>query len=208
MAKFWDNLKYHEDSFEKHKITEEEIAFLKMLQKEMNTQDDFGQAKPRYWVIRDFDEMCGQDLNNPDGCILYCIDDFEEICRFQSTVFGELCIEKVVDFFTESYSDNFEKSDFETVYDLDSLKELLEEKGYEDSFGIVEYEIYPKYSGFFLTHKAAETHLKENAHHYSANATTYAMTAWRSHEADMLYRILQCVDFDLLNPANKSQVLF
>lgn len=199
MAKFWDNLKYHEDTIEKHKITLDEIDFLKNLQKEMNTQDNFGQADPRYWVIRDFEEVCGQDLNNPDGYILYCTDDFKEVCRFQSTVFGELCIEKVVDFFTENYSEDFEKKDFETVYDVDSLDELLEEKGYENSFSIAEYEIYPKYSGFFLTHKAAETHLKENAHHYSANATTYAMTAWRSHEADMLYRILQCVDFELLN---------
>lgn len=199
MAKFWENLEYHEDTIKKHKITEDEIAFLKALQKEMNTQDNFGQANPRYWVIRDFEEVCGQDLNNPDGYILYCVDDFEEVCRFQSTVFGELCIEKVVEFFIENYSEDFEKRDFETLYDLDSLNELLEEKGYENSFGIVEYEIYPKYSGFFLTHKAAETHLKENAHHYSENATTYAMTAWRNQEEDMLFKILQQVDFEMIN---------
>ena len=195
MAKFWKNLTYHEDTIEKHKITEDEITFLKELQKEMNTQDDFGQATPRYWVIRDYGEMCGQELNNPDGYILYCVDDFEEVCRFQSTIFGEMCIEKVVEFFLECYPDDFEKGDFELVYDVDSLKDLLEEKGYKDSFNIIEYEIYPKYSGFFLTHKAAETHLKENAHHYSADATTYAMTAWRNDEAYMLYRFLQSVDF-------------
>ena len=205
MAKFWDNLKYHDDTFEKHKITETEITFLKKLQKEMNTQDDFGQAEPRYWVIRDFEEMCGQEINNPDGYILYCTDDYEEVCRFQSTVFGEICIEKIVEFFMEYYSYDFEKGDFETVYDVDSLKALLEEKGYDDSFSIIEYEMYPKYSGFFLTQKAAEIHLKENAHHYGDSATTYAMTAWRNPEADMLYQILKSVDFEQLNEDLKEE---
>ena len=44
-------LEYHEDTVEKHKITKEEIEFLKELQKEMNTQDTVSQADPRFWVI-------------------------------------------------------------------------------------------------------------------------------------------------------------
>lgn len=199
MAKFWDDLKYHYDTVEKHKITETEITFLKKLQKEMNTQDDFGQAEPRYWVINDFEEMYGEEINDPDGYILYCTDGYEEVCRFQSAMFGELCIEKVVDFFTEYYSEDFERGDFKTVYDVEDLKVLLEEKGYGNSFIIIEYEMYPKYSGFFLTQKAAENHLKENAYHYGDNAKTYAITAWRNPEADTLYQILKSVNFEQLN---------
>ena len=60
MAKYWKHLEYHEDTVEKHKITEDEIRFLKELQKEMNTQDSCGQADPRYWVIRDFDKVYGR----------------------------------------------------------------------------------------------------------------------------------------------------
>lgn len=198
MAKFWNDLKYHNDTTEKHEITEEEIDFLKELQKEMNTQDEFGQANPRYWVIRDYGEIYGQDLNNPDGYILYCVKDGEEICRFQSA-FGERCIDEIIKFFTEDYPEDFKKEDFKVVYNVNSLMELLEEKGYEGSFNIVEYETYPKYSGFFLTHKAAEIHLKQNAYHYADNASTYAMTAWRSSEANMLYEILQHVDFGRLS---------
>lgn len=48
MAKYWEHLKYHPDEVEKHKITQEEIKFLKDLQHEMNTQDNVGQADPRY----------------------------------------------------------------------------------------------------------------------------------------------------------------
>lgn len=199
MAKFWKHLKYHEDNTEKHKITEEEIQFLKDLQKEMNTQDHVGQADPRYWVIRDYGEICGQDLNNPDGYILYDRDSFTEVCRCESMVFGEMDIKETVEYLTENCSEDFVKEDFEYINDMDSLKELLEEKGYEDSFYLIEYETIPKYSGFFLTQKAAEEHLRRNDYYYADNATTYAMTAWRNPEADMLYRILQSVDFDKLN---------
>ena len=73
MAKYWEHLEYHEDTVEKHKITEDEIRFLKELQKEMNTQDSCGQADPRYWVIRDFGKVYGEKLNNPDGFTVYMV---------------------------------------------------------------------------------------------------------------------------------------
>lgn len=199
MAKYWTHMKYHEDTIEKHEITSKEIDFLKELQKEMNTQDDMGQADPRYWVIRDYGEVCGQDLNNPDGYILYNREDYTEVCRCRSMVFGDTELSEAEDYLTENYSEDFTKCDFTNIHDMDSLKELLEEKGYEDCFDIVEYEIVPKHTGFFLTQKAAEEHLRKNYYHYAENATTYAMTAWRSREADMLYKILKSVDFERIN---------
>lgn len=42
MAKFWNNLKYHEDTVKKEKLTKEDITFLKDLQKELNTEDTVG----------------------------------------------------------------------------------------------------------------------------------------------------------------------
>ena len=44
MAYYHKNLEYHEDTTEKHEITEAEREFLRELQKELNTQDDCGQA--------------------------------------------------------------------------------------------------------------------------------------------------------------------
>lgn len=175
----------------KHKITEEEIEFLKQLQKEMNTQDNVGQADPRYWVIRDWERIYGEELNNPDGCEILL--DGEEIIHANYGVFGvdDLIIQKAKEYFVNE-SDQFEEEDFE-LFGTDELKEMLEEHGYYIS--IIEYELIPQYSGFFLTQKAAEEHLRANYYHYDDNATTYAMTAWRSKEADMLYKILREVDF-------------
>lgn len=198
MAKFWTHMKYHEDVTEKHKITPDEIQFLKSLQKEMNTQDTLSQADPRYWVIRDLKKIYGEHMNNPDGYTFYCIDDCQDVFEFKSTTLEDDEIAYVASYFTDNYNNDFKKEDFANVTDLDSLKELLDEKGYGDDFAVLEYEIYPDYSGFFLTHKMAETHLRNNAHHYNKDATTYAMTAWRNPETDKLYQILQSVDFDSL----------
>ena len=88
MAKYWENLEYHEDTVEKHKITEDEIRFLKELQKEMNTQDNLGQADPRYWVIRDFDKVYGERLNNPDGFTVYDSDYGNEVCEIEYRTFA------------------------------------------------------------------------------------------------------------------------
>lgn len=192
MAKYWEHLKYHEDTVEKHAITSEEIQFLMELQKEMNTQDHVSQADPRYWVIRDFQKVYGGSLNNPDGYEIFM--DGEQLLTIDYEMFNDTrVVDAVKEYFLREYKTDFEEADFEDMYDIDDLKDMLEDRGYEIS--IVEYEIVPKYSGMFLTQKAAEEHLRANDYHYADNATTYAMTAWRSHEADMLYKILQSVDF-------------
>lgn len=193
MAKYWNHLKYHEDTIEKHPIMCEEIRFLMELQKEMNTQDHVSQADPRYWVIRDYDKVYGENLNNPDGYEIYM--DGEQLLNIDYEMFNDTQVVDVVkEYFLREYSTDFEEKDFEDMYDIDDLKEMLEDRGYEIS--IVQYEIIPKYSGMFLTQKAAEEHLRANDYHYADNATTYAMTAWRSDEADMLYKILHSVDFE------------
>lgn len=198
MAKYWKNLEYHEDTVEKHKITEDEIRFLKELQKEMNTQDNLGQADPRYWVIRDFGKVYGERLNNPDGFTVFDSDGGSEVCEIEYRIFrtSEMADEILKKLEEQDYdlSDD-DKQTIEDAYDLDSLIEALEEL----DFSVVQYEIVPKYSGMFLTQKAAEEHLRKNYYHYTDDATTYAMTAWRSQEVDMLYKILHSVDFDLLD---------
>lgn len=198
MAKYWENLEYHEDTVEKHKITEDEIRFLKELQKEMNTQDNLRQADPRYWVIRDFDKVYGERLNNPDGFTVYDSDYGNEVCEieYRTITTSEMVDEILKELKAQEYelSDD-DKQVIEDSYDFDSLIEPLEELG----FSVVQYEIVPKYFGMFLTQKAAEEHLRKNYYHYTDNAATYAMTAWRSQEADMLYKILHSVDFDQLN---------
>ena len=50
----------------------------------------------------------------------------------------------------------------------------------------------------FLTLREAEEHLKANYYHYTPQAHTYGMCAWRSPEVAQLIKLLHTVDFDEL----------
>ena len=73
MARYHKHLRYHEDTTEKHPLTVEEILFLMELQKEMNTQDQVGQADPRFWVIKGTEREYGIETGYEDGANL--VDD-------------------------------------------------------------------------------------------------------------------------------------
>lgn len=191
MAKYW-KLKYHDDITEKHKLNQEEIQFLKELQKEMNTQDNAGQADPRYWTIRNYKRIYGDSLNNPEGISIYDADDHTEIIDVEYRMFcsSEMADDVIKALLENDYALSFEDIELiQNTWNLESLVEALNEL----NFTVVEYEEYPSDEGVFLTHKAAQEHLKANSHHYSENAHTYALTAWRSNER-MLWDILRKVD--------------
>lgn len=62
---------HHTDSYAKHRITDEELDFLQELQKEMNTQDTWGQGGQCIWVIQEpkkryFDSIETDLRNDPD----------------------------------------------------------------------------------------------------------------------------------------------
>lgn len=200
MAKYWDNLEKHSDSIEKHKITKEEIQFLKNIQKEMNTQNTVSQADPRYWVIRNYEKVYGESLCSADGIAIYDDGGASLVLEIDYPCFGiDSVIEKILnEFIGQEYE--LEDDTIENLklsYDISSLKDALNEIK-EYNFLICEYQEIPKDEGMFLTHEAAVQHLKKNEHHYSDNAHTYAKTAWRSSE-EMLWKILQTVDFDKMN---------
>lgn len=54
----------------------------------------------------------------------------------------------------------------------------------------------------FLTRQSAEDYLKENSHHHSENAHTYAMTAIRNPIINKLWKILREVDFSKIESEN------
>lgn len=200
MAKYWDHLKRHSDNVAKHKITDEEIQFLKKLQEEMNTQDHVGQADPRYWVIRNYEKVYGESLCDTDGIAIY--DDYNGILVLEADypcLGTDSVIEKILNEFKEQEYELEEETieNLKLSYDMSSLIEALNDIE-EYDFRICEYKEVPKDEGMFLTHEAAMQHLKKNEHHYSDNAHTYAKTAWRSNE-ELLWKILQTVDFDKLN---------
>lgn len=201
------NLEYHEDNIEKHKITQEELKFLKELQEELNTQDTVCQANPRFWVIKGTekiyhieDDSDGFEFYDEDGCSVVA-DSLEEFVEYlkenddsmnysynKSRCSGEQIIAEWVDEYgdencivAESKYEIENLIDMAGVGDIRVVSYVNKSKIYQDTM--------------FLTQKDAEDHLKANYYHYSDDAHTYAMTAWRSNRVEKLINILQSVDF-------------
>lgn len=205
MAIFWEHLKYHEDTTEKRALTEEDRDFLVRLQRELNTQDTCGNAEPRYWGIRGTEQIYGMEEGYGDEYDLYdnaaCsiaassmtdavkivrefVNDMDDECDWMVEA-CDGCINVV------TYEDGEE-----TLYDLKDVKEWLNEHGGDYSIsGRKEFgKIYE--DAMFLTQKAAEEHLRKNAHHYADDARTYAMTSWRSPEYERVIEILRHIDWE------------
>lgn len=207
MAYFHKNLKYHDDTTEKHCITNEELTFLMNLQKEMNTQDVCSQAEPRFWIIQGSErqynvedyiddyvlvDSAGEIIADGQNDICVYIND--NLCvknnftKWKATYNGILCVEEI----------NYLLPYRSGLYGgIDNVNIWLEQ--YFQDYRIVPYKTVTKNyeNTMFLTQKAAEDHLKANSYHYSADAHTYAMTAWRSPEVMKLWSILRKVDWKL-----------
>lgn len=208
MAKFWEHLEKHPDMVEKHRITEQEIIFLKRLQTEMNTQDTVGQADPRYWVIRDYERLYGDGADDADGVLVYEGGDGSAIAEIgHSMPVGEAS-DRLLDGLREAgYEIDEEAAAYiKEAHDMGSLVERVQGAvGYD--LRISGYREIPVDKGMFLTQEAAARHLKSNEYHYAANAHTYAKTAWRSPE-EGLWKILQSVDMDQLGTEERTEGAF
>lgn len=205
MAYYHKNLKYHEDKTEKHRITQEEVEFLCNLQKEMNTQDTCGQAEPRFWVIKGSEEKTSAD-GYGDGCILFDENAAETVARNMKQAYEylkEADIEEIkeIEFVEpdESIKVKWDEGCFREQGELTTMEEVSDFlNGFHDRYRTISIEkvetIYQ--DTMFLTQKEAEEHLKENSYHYSGDAHTYAMTAWRSPDVKRLWEILRGVDWE------------
>lgn len=191
MAKFWKTER-HEDTTEKRQLLKDDIDFLVNLQREMNTQDHLSQADPRYWTIRDYRKIYGDNLNNPDGICIYDTNSCSVIFEGEFSTDNLDNIKEALKDFIEDDTDLEEK--FNEIEEYSSLDDILEYIENYPEIYVYEYEEYPVDFGMFLTHEAAIQHLKLNDYHYSDKAHTYAQTAWRSRE-ERLWNILQTVDW-------------
>lgn len=207
MAIFHKTLQYHEDTTEKRDISQEDIEFLKRLQLEMNTQDTTGTADPRFWVIKgsesvinneDPDELCLQVdgrtvTSTTEETVKYLNDNIlpgnnidRENCRIET-----------------GHTQDFELTymeDGEEVYEdlsTQEVNEFLANNGHDDTMIIgisIRPFMYP--NTMFLTEKEAREHLERNYYHYSEDAHTYCMVAWRSPEVEKLWKILREIKWD------------
>ena len=172
MAIFHKTLQYHEDTTEKRDISQEDIEFLKKLQLEMNTQDTTGTA-----------EETVKYLN--DNILPDCNIDREN-CKIETGYTWDFKLT-----YTEDGEEEYEDLSTQEV------NEFLANNGHDDTMIIgisIRPFMYP--NTMFLTEKEAREHLKRNYYHYSEDAHTYCMVAWRSPEVEKLWKILRETKWD------------
>lgn len=185
-------------------MKKEDIEFLKSLQKEMLTQDNFGQASPRYWTVMQTKRIYGiEDGYDTDGADVYynhevIAGNFKELCDYLEEHEDEITVD-------------YENNDIEEFVVIDKGTES--EKRIEDTNELVEY-MQEELSGYesvhfvgyreecqlaentmFLTLKECEKHIEANHYHYT-NPRPYAMTAWRSPQVKRLFEILENTEWD------------
>lgn len=208
MAKFHENLQYHDDTTVKHGITLQEIQFLQKLQKEMNTQDTVCQADPRFWVIAGIEKTCRCDDDSAENYCLYDSDACETVAD---------TLEDTLEYINQTLEEN--ESEYmltpasrfglcdvkiqdeceETLYNINDFNDWLHRATLEQ-YELIGYRMTEKIyrDVMFLTEKDAAEHLRKYHYNYDAEAHTYAMTAYRSPRVEELYKILQTVDFNAL----------
>lgn len=219
MAIYHKTLEYHEDQTQKRVLTQEDIQFLLELQKELNTQDTTGTADPRYWVIKG-SETYRNDLE-PDEYELLC-DESELASTTEETIkylnenilphCGDPekneCSIELESLLCPSYEFVLNYKDFSGEEDRDyltreELNEFISDNGYSE-VGVIGVSvrpiIYP--NTMFLTEKEAREHLERNYYHYSDDARTYCMCAWRSPEVERLWKILREIRWDGVRQAD------
>jgi hypothetical protein len=171
----------------------EEIKFLKDMQQELKTQENDGQAAPRFWSIMDYKWEVTEE-GHEDRVVLFDND---------------MCTTIELDEYVDEILNGERREDF----DENELEELEFRKEYEYPSDIFDWvkrnddegrysPIYEKEVSFiawntlFFTKKEAKQHLESNRHHYSNKAHTFAMTAWRAPKMERLMKILESFDWD------------
>lgn len=214
MAKYWEHLKYHEDAVVKEKLSNDDIKFLKELQKELNTEDNVGTANPRYWVIRQPERIYHLDEDEADYYVFIdeC-DKYELTLEDLKDKLEFLCddnlksVEVKDGVLTFEYFDEWleEVEEYKVDYDnyytdgKDKILELLESDVSVAYYKEVDATVD---NCMFLTQIDAENHLRANDYHYHEKARTYCMCGWRSPRFERLINILSKTDFDSMLEKN------
>lgn len=170
------------------------LQFLTELQRDLleDRRTETAQADPIYYGILDVKEFV-TDQDHSDNRVLVCNDgDIEP----QTAIEEELIDENLIN---EMLEDGILDTNDDGIYvaDTDTFLDFVEEN--EDdietvSVAYIAYDEVIKPDAMFLTRKDAKAYLKNNRHHYTGKAETYAMTAYRSHRYEMLIDVLRTID--------------
>ena len=173
-------------------LTMEDLTFLKDLAKELRIQDSRATAKPLVFKIRETIIEPYQDLWFVEDEICL-ISPKERVCLTSADVLEVLetyyprDYKRVMDFVSE-------REDLSYQTDLRELFDVLECLELDYNWTLTGYKEVEKFSGEFLTARAAEAHLKENRHHYNETAHIYCARGWRNPELEQLLAIVEKFD--------------
>jgi len=201
MAKFHNEklLEHHEDTTNKHSLTDNEIDFLINFQTELNTQNTMSTASPRYWVIRS--KVRKYNVEYGDKCV---VDDdgivaetsAELIEHLSDVYYDDAAVMKLINVFVR---EGFNKPD--CTIEMGHILTMIEDScPYISCYRVVtyDYEEITQPNAIFLTEKDASNHLKINGHNYPHDSWTYCMHGYRSFEFEQLIKILETVDWSKL----------
>lgn len=167
-------------------LTPDEIKFLKELQDELNTQETFGQADPRFWVVEQ-ERWYPCPKGYEDRIVVYdhdacCTMTLEEGVRtvFDNieTFLGNDAATEWLDDWCITLDDRFDAWPM-SGRAVDALEDAA--STYDMPFEVVYEQRHNEYvpDTMFLTYRECCEHIEKNDCHYR-NPRPFAMTAWRS----------------------------
>lgn len=180
-------------------VTNQEAKdFLIALQKDLieDREKEASQANPIYYGIQDIrEEVTENGYQNRNT--YYDTESGNEITKEE--IFTDYLSEDDIRELTD-YSVIKQTEDGYEIEDMSEWTSFLNDNTSIQPVCLMRIA-YIKTDTLFLTRKAAKEHLKANSHHYTEDAITYAMTAWRSPQYEKLLYLLHHIDFE------KSQIV-
>ena len=184
-------------------LSSEDLAFLRGLQEELNTQPTLGTADPRFWVIMDYeyvptDEWVASDAIDFNGHTL-------DVADFLDCIYGEVLehdgygaatrwLEQHHISLDEDGHSQLSAYDF-VFGELGEIREEYLEAHPDDSIDFLVRRRFISSNSLFLTLREATEHLKANWYHYDKLAHPYCMCAFRSPQFERLIKVLRTADF-------------
>lgn len=197
-----------EQEYPKRSINVDDLGFLEQLQHELNTQPHLCQADPRFWVIRDYEYREAAENDEIDAVELFEGGEGETMSLEEAVM---RAYKDELDFGGEDHAKEWlgdkwlkldENGAVQPQYLLaDTFKDVVEDYAEHNMMKCVfltkQWKIVA--NTMFLTLREAKDHLETNYYHYTNEARTYAMTAWRSPDVAQLIKLLHEVDFNELS---------
>lgn len=151
-------------------------------------------------AVKHFQELMEDRISDEND--YYIVIEKEETSSFNSWRVAKIekdCNAETVEDYTEGEEI---MAEWNFITSMKELVEALEEVGlireceYTVGYYRNEHHVYP--DTMFLTNRSCKEHIEANHYHYSSDAHSYAMTAWRSPEVSRLFEILDKIDWKML----------